>query len=689
MLTSKEWGVSPHDPVAEDYVLRSVMLVPQKLSAASANITPEDFFGENHQAIFRAVLSVQTRGEPVDPLSVARELEQAGKLNVVGGLAALNAILESGTYALAESVEYYARLVKVDAIRRGLIRQAVSVAERANSKAGLDELRPMLATLAESVIDIDETTNRASGGKDSSTGAGGFVRFPVEALPWPLDRFITEAADALRCDPCYIALPMLSVLAGAVGNSRVVKLKRKWSEPCLLWTVIVSASGTMKSPAWALAKEPLDAIQSAAFAEYRQARLQYDQAKQEYDAAVQEWKRSGRQRGDAIPLPLTEPIAKRYLVDDLTVETLAPLLEQQPRGLTLCCDELAGWFGGFNQYRSGRGSDVERWLSIHRAGPITVDRKTDHQCRHIPRACISVTGGIQPKVMSRVASNPELRDNGLLARLLVAKPPRRPKQWSDADVSEEADAAYRHIVERLLSLDFGADEHGNPVPIVFSLSPDAKEKFVRFFNAHNREQSLLGDDLSAAWSKLEAYAPRLALLIQLVRWAAEGYTPATTSAVDEQSMDAAIVLVKWFANEAKRVSALLGNGDDSEESRRRRLAIDAAEQHGGRLTVRALMRSRAGFKSADDAEQTLNALVAAGLGHWEQSSPGKSGGRPTTVFVLVESASDPAHDSDATPSPNDRTSTNSASGEASSVSMSDDAAARCFASGRLTRFNNV
>lgn len=38
-----------------------------------------------------------------------------------------------------------------------------------------------------------------------------------------------------------------------------------------MWTVIVSASGTMKSPAWALAKEPLDAIQSAAFAEYRQA----------------------------------------------------------------------------------------------------------------------------------------------------------------------------------------------------------------------------------------------------------------------------------------------------------------------------------------------------------------------------------------------------------------------------------
>ncbi len=127
-----------------------------------------------------------------------------------------------------------------------------------------------------------------------------------------------------------------------------------------------------------------------------------------------------------------------------------------------------------------------------------------------------MTGGIQPKVMSRVASNPELRDNGLLARLLVAMPPRRPKQWSEADVSEESDAAYRHIVERLLSLDFGADEHGNPVPIALPLSPEAKAKFVRFFNAHNREQSLLGDDLSAAWSKTVNF--HLQAIKQFCRW---------------------------------------------------------------------------------------------------------------------------------------------------------------------------
>lgn len=89
-------------------------------------------------------------------------------------------------------------------------------------------------------------------------------------------------------------------------------------------------------------------------------------------------------------------------------------------------------------------------------------------------------------------------------------------------------------------------------------------------------------------------------------------TPATTSAADEQSVEAAIVLMKWFANEAKRVCALLGNSDDSEESRRRRLAIEAAQEHGGRITVRNLMRCRAEF--AKPAERYRADVERSGRG---------------------------------------------------------------------------
>ncbi len=666
---SKTWGVSPHNAGAECSVLGSVLVKPACLDLVAVILKPDDFFDADRRTIFEAMLSLRSHGKPADTVTLAEELERLSKFDEVGGAAALAELLE--TVPNAEHVEHYGQLVREDAIRRRLIQQVVSVAERANSKAGLDELRPMLVTLSESVIDIDETVNRASGGKDPSTGAGGFVRFPVEALPWPLDRFVSEGAESLRCDPCFIALPLLSMLAGAVGNSRRIRIKRDWSEPCLIWSVIVAHSGTMKSPAWELALRPMREAQHAAFVAYKAAREVFDRDRMEFDAALADWRKQGRKRGEAAPVQPVEPVPTRHIVEDITIERLAEMLEEQPRGLLLAVDELAAWFGGFNRYANGKGSDAERWLSIHRAGPITSDRKsTAKKLIYVPRAAVSVTGGIQLATLGRVLRSREFIDNGTAARLLVAMPPRRPKQWTDAELSEEMQASLDHIVRQLLSLEFGLDEHGSPVPITLPFTTEARTAFVRFFNQHNREQALLGDDLAATWSKLEAYVPRLALLFHLVRVAANDPNIETPDAVDSQSLESAITLIRWFANEARRVYGLLGSGDDSEESRRRWLAIEAAQQHGGRITVRELMRSRAGFTLADDAEQTLNALVAAGLMWREQSSPGKAGGRPTVRFVLTALTSDPANDSDTIPSPVDTTSTKSVSGEVSSMSMS-------------------
>lgn len=672
ILAHKTWGVSPHNSEAESAVLGSVMLKPACLECVMAILKPDDFFDADRRMIFESMLSLRSQGKPPDTVTLADELERLGQFVEVGGVEALSELLE--TVPNAEHVEHYCQLIREDAIRRRLIQQAVSVAEQANSKAGLDELRPMLATLLESGIDIDETSNLASDGKVSSTEPRGFVRFPVEALPWPLDKFVSEAAGSLRCDPCFIALPLLSMLASAVGNTRRIRVKRDWSEPCLLWTVIVADSGTMKSPSMELALRPLRDAQHVALVEHRQADEQFRRDRMEFEASLAEWRKAGRKRGEFPPLEPVEPSPTRYIVDDVTIERLAEMLEQQPRGLLLGVDELAGWFGAFDAYRSGRGADVERWLSIHRAGVLVVDRKTGKKLIHVPRASVSVTGTIQPKTFARVLSNREFLDNGLAARLLLAMPPRTAKQWTEAELSEAMQEAMDHIVGRLLSFPFGTDQRGEREPITLPLSPTAKAKFVRFFNAHNREQALLGADLSAAWSKLEAYVPRLALLIHLIRWAVDDDKLESANVVDDASLESAIALVGWFANEARRVYAMLGSGDDSEESRRRRLAIDAAEQHGGRLTVRMLMRSRAGFKSANDAEQTLNALVAAGMGRWERSPPGKSGGRPSAVFVLMAAVSDLSADSDTSLSAIDTTPKNSVGGEVSSMSMQDDAA---------------
>ena len=74
---------------------------------------------------------------------------------------------------------------------------------------------------------------------------------------------------------------------------------------------------------------------------------------------------------------------------------LAVLLEQQPRGLLMARDELSGWVNSFDAYKSCRGADVVHWLSMHRAGNVIWDRKTGRHVIDVPRAAVSITGGIQ------------------------------------------------------------------------------------------------------------------------------------------------------------------------------------------------------------------------------------------------------------------------------------------------------
>ena len=202
-----------------------------------------------------------------------------------------------------------------------------------------------------------------------------YVPFPTDTLPKVVADFIHEGAAALGCDESYIALPLLTVLASAVGNSRCIRLKRTWCEPAMIWAVVVGESGTLKSPAHDLAMKPIHRVQNTALKQYGDEMEDYNRDKALYDADLAEWKKSGRKKGEPPPDPPAEPVAVRYLVSDCTVEALAVLLEQRPRGLLVARDELSGWVNSFDAYKSCRGADVAHWLSMHRAGPLTVDRK--------------------------------------------------------------------------------------------------------------------------------------------------------------------------------------------------------------------------------------------------------------------------------------------------------------------------
>ena len=458
--------------------------------------------------------------------------------------------------------------------------------------------------------------------------------FPLECLPPLVASYVLNAAESIGCDPALVAVPLLAALASAIGTTRRLLLKRGWTEPAILWALIVGESGTHKSPALEAALRGLRRRQSDAWKQHQDIEAGHQAALAHHEKALAAWKR-GDDAGDP-PVAPVAPVCTRYVTDDATVEALAGLLVDNPRGLLLARDELAAWFGSFDKYSGGKaGSDAAKWLELHGGRSLMIDRKTGiPKTLFVPLAAVSVTGSIQPAVLRRALTS-EHRESGLAARLLFCSPPRSPKRWTEDEIDPQTEAAMDRLFEDLHTLQHEADESDGKKALLVRMTPAAKRRFVAFVNDHGREHHELSGELAAAWSKLESYAARLALVHHVC---CHSEDPHNLEA-DESSIEAGITLSRWFAHEARRLYESLAETD---EDRERRELVELIGRKGGRMTARELMRSSSRYRgSTDDAEAALQSLVEGEFGRWEMVSTATNQRRD---FVL-----NPRGDSDAFP----------------------------------------
>ena len=429
--------------------------------------------------------------------------------------------------------------------------------------------------------------------------------FPIHALPVHVGSYVSAASKAIGCDPSFVALPLLASLARAIGNSRVIRLKRTWSEPAIIWAGIVGKSGTHKTPAMRAAMRFLESRQAESIAKSIEELANHEQDQAQYERDFAAWKKS--KTVEPPPWKPAEPVCTRYITSDCTIEALAALLAVQFDGLLVSRDELAGWLGGIAEYKGGKGSDLGHWLACWSAQSLTVDRKTGAtKMIHVPYAAVSLVGGIQPGVLRQAIGREHLQD-GLCARLLLAMPESKPVRWTDDTVDVNTEQAMGEVFDRLIGLEPAANENGEPEPFPLDMTLEAKAAWIEYYNRHRAELADLGDDLAAAWSKLEAYTARFALIFQLCDCPHD-------NAIDEAAMTAAIELSDWFGVEAKRVYGLFV---ETAEDRERRKLVELIRRKGGRLTARELQQGCRLFKKSVDAETALDGLVGSGWGKWE------------------------------------------------------------------------
>jgi len=280
---------------------------------------------------------------------------------------------------------------------------------------------------------------------------------PVEALPLsiipePLRGWVEDTCHRMQCPLDFVATASVVMAGSVIGAGCGVKPKRldDWVVIPNLWGGAVGRpSVVLKSPAIEQALSPLAKLEMAAKEDHESEHNIYEAELAGYkamkDAAHADMKKAyvgnkndGQTLEDAkhflrnLEKP-DEPVWKRYKTNDATIEKMAVLLSENPRGILLIRDELVGLLASWDREdkQQDRAFFLEAWNGY---GNYTSDR-IGRGTTYTENMCVSIFGGIQPAKLLKYlhqATN-GYQNDGLIQRLQLLVYPDEPKQWKLVD----------------------------------------------------------------------------------------------------------------------------------------------------------------------------------------------------------------------------------------------------------------
>ncbi len=117
----------PQDLAAEQSVLGSMLISKDAIADVSEVLRGADFYRPAHETIHDAVIDLFGRGEPVDMITVAAELQRRGELDRIGGAPYLHTL--AANVPIAANAEFYAHIVREKAILRRLVDAGTKIAQ--------------------------------------------------------------------------------------------------------------------------------------------------------------------------------------------------------------------------------------------------------------------------------------------------------------------------------------------------------------------------------------------------------------------------------------------------------------------------------------------------------------------------------------------------------------------------------
>jgi len=433
--------------------------------------------------------------------------------------------------------------------------------------------------------------------------------FPVDVFPEDVQAYVCDGAAALGVPVDMIALPLLAVAGGTIGNTVALAVKPSWIERANPWLAEVAPPGSGKSPAMDFALDPVRAIQHKAVEAYRVA---LEEWQEKVDAAKGE-------KGNHDPLP-DKPVLDHHFTTDVTIEGLVDVLKDNP-GVTVMRDELGGLVASFDQYR--KGADRQSYLSLWAGSSLKVDRK-GAGTTWVPRPCVAVIGGIQPDMLSDLGEKNGKRD-GFIERFLIAEPTPKPQKWTDAEVDPRTRiqmialfgmlrVRHRAKTEAELSADV-------EVGVLF-LTPQAKAEFATWYDQNAAITAESQGIATGFYAKYPGQLARIALILHCLHHPGDA-----TTKVDVDSITGAISVIEYFRSHLRGILPRFDGAGSTKsaglEPRLMRLLNSHQDEWVGRSDIH---RALGGNVPADDLTTLLDRLADEGKIENRKTQPPR--GRP-------------------------------------------------------------
>lgn len=386
--------------------------------------------------------------------------------------------------------------------------------------------------------------------------------FDAELLPVALRAWVIDIAHRMQCPADFSAVAALVALSSLIGARAVVRPKEldDWQVVPNLWGVIVGRPGVKKSPALGEVLKPLNVMQATAFelcqAEHDAWVLNSKVAEMQGEANKKAAKRQATKdpaAARALLKPIDtpeEPTARRFIVNDSTVEKLGELLQKNPWGILSYRDELHGLLTSLD--KQGQEGSRAFYLQAYDGNQGYTFDRIGRGTVHIPRVCLAMIGSIQPGRIQeyvRGAVSGGGADDGLLQRFGLAVWPDTTEKFIHVDQRPNtiANQAATEVFQRLAQLQPAVDSE----PQIWHFDPVAQALFVEWLVPFENE--LRSDELHPAMvshlSKYRKLIPALALVFALIDTSNSG------GVIGVQELKRALDWEKYLRTHAQRLYA--------------------------------------------------------------------------------------------------------------------------------------